>query len=278
MTRLAKRDSESTRPGDVLKFKGLPDVVVTAEAQALCLKLLERASQAFHVGMKAWIVSASLLKKIRDEQLHHHLGFSDFKTFLEKRFDGGRTTAFEYMKIAAAFPIPRLVMDESTMVDSLPELFELDWHKLSALARLPEKMRDRLHREGFFTFGDKVSQMVNIASLKEMSRDQVQGLVAGILKKMLGPGGGSSAGDAKLDEGQLLESLAELFENNFYSQATLPVLEEMTELAQRLDSRARRSIAGQVKDIGLVIQQYASAIQAGEKFSILPKDKSGESA
>lgn len=274
MTRLAKRDSETPDPGAILKLKGLPDLVVRAEAQKQCWKLLERASQAFHVGMKAWIISASLLKKIRDEQLHHHLGFSDFKTFLEKRFDGGRSTAFEYMKIAAAFPIPQLVMDESTMVDSnLPELFELDWHKLSALARLPEKMRDSLHREGFFTFGDKVSQIVNIENLKVMSRDAVQSLVAGILQKMLGPGGGFSASDAKLDEGQIVENLVKNFEDNFYSQGTLPVLEEMTELAPKLDSRARRSIADQIKDIGNVIVQYASAIQAGEKFSILSTEE-----
>ena len=199
---LVKPDSSVTAltskpsPGDILRFKGLADVVVEAEAQKRCEMLLRKASEAFHVGMKAWIVSAHYLKIIRDEQIYLHLGYPDLKTFLEERFDGGRTTAFAYMQIAKAFPLSDadlesksdnvgLVKINQSVVSllSLPALYNLDWRKLSDLSRLPEEMRNSLLEKGKFTitFEDGAARIVPLAELQSMSREAVHLIVASAL-------------------------------------------------------------------------------------------------
>lgn len=268
MTLPVKRNPENPAPGDILKFKGLAEVVVKAKLQKRCAELLECASKAFHDGMKAWVISATHLKAIRDELLYQHLGYADFKTFLEERFDGGRTTAFEYIKIAGAFPLPR--GDESDMSDSkLPALYQLDFVKLSALARLPAFHRDTLIKSGKLIVPQgEHPRIFSVAELKEMTRDEVKTLVSSILGEGMSA---ATGGTSSLDEGQIFDNLASHFENGFYSEQTLPILEEMIKLAPKLDPRARRSCAGQIEDVARVIVKYASAIRAGKEFHILPK-------
>lgn len=272
MTLPAKRNPENPAPGDILKFKGLAEVVVKAKLQKRCAELLDRASKAFHIGMKAWVISATHLKAIRDELLYHHLGYADFKTFLEERFDGGRTTAFEYIKIAGAFPLPQ--GDESDMSDSkLPALYQLDFVKLSALARLPAFHRDTLIKNGKLIVPQRGHPRIfSVAELKEMTRDEVKALVSSILGE-----GMSAAGDgSSMDEGQIFEQLTNHFEKGFWSAQTLPLLEKMIEIAPNLDPRARRSYAGQIEDVARMIARYASAIRAGKEFHVLPPKEDEE--